>query len=573
MLHAARPVTAPSTISLTPRALRTPRVRPAWLCTSNVSLTVRCCSPGLRGVRAWVPAAGRRSRGIGRFGHAQGRRSCAPSAQQMQAVPSRVVGLAGAAHPRHDAGEREDVPTARRGERAARFFCHPTCTCLLDSACNHRPHVVSGNDIAESAPFRSAGAETGRDTAVQLLLTWISSRIAVMAHLTHPGRRIAAGRPPASRQSWQAVVPLATRPHGPLRRSLITAASRCAAKAPAVRHVRCVRAWRGVAAPELTHRGAHKHSRGSGTCGVRSCCTSAAQAAMTEWPSLLAGPGAAATDARQLAAQRTTRAPRHPQPPLPPPSSGGSGGDPPSPSPSPVPDALPVAGPDTDWRAYRARLAAMEAAVAERPGASGSGCTAGAGTPPAAQFSSGKWAHALPVPETGAVLLAHPSMFGVSRGAGSGEGRNRMVRGPCYTRLATRTHRHGPFAAVQHKASPRRAHRHTSWLAPRTHPWPTRTPPPPKASQTYFRLASILLLEVNEQGALGIILNRPTEHSLRDLQFSSDAPVDGVFRANRCVWRRPVDRGCTAACKPHGALASNAALSAASPLGPETRAS
>ncbi len=99
-------------------------------------------------------------------------------------------------------------------------------------------------------------------------------------------------------------------------------------------------------------------------------------------------------------------------PPLPhnhnPHSGGGSGegGDPPSSS--TVPDAMPVAGPDTDWRAFRARLAAMEAAAAAPPGDGAAPGAAGAA------FQEGAWAHSVPVPETGCVLLAHPSMFGVS---------------------------------------------------------------------------------------------------------------------------------------------------------------
>lgn len=105
---------------------------------------------------------------------------------------------------------------------------------------------------------------------------------------------------------------------------------------------------------------------------------------------------------------------------------------------SSIPDALPVAG-DSDWRAFRARLAAMEAAP-----------EAGSSAP---KFQEGRWAHTVPVPETGCILLAHPSMFGVS--------------------------------------------------------------------QTYFKLAAILILECNDGGALGIILNRPTQHQLRGVQFSS----------------------------------------------------
>ena len=92
-------------------------------------------------------------------------------------------------------------------------------------------------------------------------------------------------------------------------------------------------------------------------------------------------------------------------------ASGCSGED----SVSSVPDALPIAGPDTDWRAYRARLAALEAGASSQASSS------------TKEFSDSKWAHAVPVPETGCVLLAHPSMFGVSLVAlGSWQG-----AGPC----------------------------------------------------------------------------------------------------------------------------------------------
>ena len=55
-----------------------------------------------------------------------------------------------------------------------------------------------------------------------------------------------------------------------------------------------------------------------------------------------------------------------------------------------------------------------------------------------------------------------------------------------------------------------------------------------QASQTYFRLSAILILECSEAGALGVILNRPTEHALRDVQFSSDQPMEN-FLDNR-LW-------------------------------------
>lgn len=118
--------------------------------------------------------------------------------------------------------------------------------------------------------------------------------------------------------------------------------------------------------------------------------------------------------------------------------AGGSGSDEGGPS-SVIPDALPVASADTDWRAYRARLAALEKA------------SSSSGSDPA--FKDSKWAHSVPVVERGCILLAHPSLFGMS--------------------------------------------------------------------QTYFRLAAILILECSDSGALGIILNRPSQYRLRDVQFTA----------------------------------------------------
>lgn len=51
-------------------------------------------------------------------------------------------------------------------------------------------------------------------------------------------------------------------------------------------------------------------------------------------------------------------------------------------------------------------------------------------------------------------------------------------------------------------------------------------------SQTYFRLAAILILECTESGALGIILNRPTQHRLGDVRFTTDQLM-GAFANNK----------------------------------------
>jgi putative transcriptional regulator len=51
-------------------------------------------------------------------------------------------------------------------------------------------------------------------------------------------------------------------------------------------------------------------------------------------------------------------------------------------------------------------------------------------------------------------------------------------------------------------------------------------------NQQYFRLAAILILECTEQGSLGIILNRPTEHSLQDVRFTVGEAMD-AFASNK----------------------------------------
>lgn len=63
---------------------------------------------------------------------------------------------------------------------------------------------------------------------------------------------------------------------------------------------------------------------------------------------------------------------------------------------SSVPDSLPLAGVDTDWRAFRAKLVAAEAPAA---------------TPPPAADEDERWAHTIPQAETGCLLLSHPLMF------------------------------------------------------------------------------------------------------------------------------------------------------------------
>ncbi|KAK9819916.1 hypothetical protein WJX72_003947 [[Myrmecia] bisecta] len=63
-----------------------------------------------------------------------------------------------------------------------------------------------------------------------------------------------------------------------------------------------------------------------------------------------------------------------------------------------IPDNLPLAGTDTDWRAFRARLVASSTS-------SGS-----------SRLDAGRlWAHNLPGAEEGCLLIAHPLMFGQSQ--------------------------------------------------------------------------------------------------------------------------------------------------------------
>jgi putative transcriptional regulator len=98
-----------------------------------------------------------------------------------------------------------------------------------------------------------------------------------------------------------------------------------------------------------------------------------------------------------------------------------------------VPPSLPVAGADTDWREFRARLvAASGGPSAPPPPAPPPG-----GRPTAAGTARG-WAHALAAPEPGAVLVAHPALFTagqtyfhqVGGGGGGGGGRERGSRRP-----------------------------------------------------------------------------------------------------------------------------------------------
>ena len=70
-----------------------------------------------------------------------------------------------------------------------------------------------------------------------------------------------------------------------------------------------------------------------------------------------------------------------------------------------MPDSLPVAGVDTDWREFRARLVAGSQKKATPPADS----TDEAG--PSGQAETSHWAHTIPRPEQGCLLIAHPLMF------------------------------------------------------------------------------------------------------------------------------------------------------------------
>eukprot|EP00803_Ostreobium_quekettii_P000196 evm.model.scf_1281EXC.5 EVM.evm.TU.scf_1281EXC.5 scf_1281EXC:17665-18611(+) len=76
----------------------------------------------------------------------------------------------------------------------------------------------------------------------------------------------------------------------------------------------------------------------------------------------------------------------------------GCGADPEDQASASIPDSLPLAGVDTDWRDFRARLVATS-----RSGSAASG------------VEDGRWAHAVHAPETGCLLVAHPLMFSQSQ--------------------------------------------------------------------------------------------------------------------------------------------------------------
>ncbi|BDA50133.1 probable UPF0301 protein BDI_1431 [Coccomyxa sp. Obi] len=72
-----------------------------------------------------------------------------------------------------------------------------------------------------------------------------------------------------------------------------------------------------------------------------------------------------------------------------------------------VPDSLPATAADTDWREFRARLIASQAAST-----SGRSEEQGFGEKSDEADQAAKlWAHTIPLPEKGCLLIAHPLMF------------------------------------------------------------------------------------------------------------------------------------------------------------------
>lgn len=92
------------------------------------------------------------------------------------------------------------------------------------------------------------------------------------------------------------------------------------------------------------------------------------------------------------------------------PAAAGGSGDlhqpPPEEEPegSSIPDTLPLATADSDWRAFRAKLVASSKASASAAAEEAS-AAAGAGSAAAAGTADAPWAHSLPGPEQGCLLL------------------------------------------------------------------------------------------------------------------------------------------------------------------------
>ncbi|KAF5842473.1 hypothetical protein DUNSADRAFT_7083 [Dunaliella salina] len=121
-----------------------------------------------------------------------------------------------------------------------------------------------------------------------------------------------------------------------------------------------------------------------------------------------------------------------------------------SPQTSPIPDSIPALRPDTDWREFRARLVGRTSTDNLSSQAEPSTLES------QLSHESLHWAHSIPAPEKGCLLLAHPLVF--------------------------------------------------------------------QERQKYFHQAAILILEHNEMGSYGLILNQPSVHTLGDLSLTQ--PLD-----------------------------------------------
>ncbi|KAJ9510191.1 hypothetical protein QJQ45_015666 [Haematococcus lacustris] len=123
-----------------------------------------------------------------------------------------------------------------------------------------------------------------------------------------------------------------------------------------------------------------------------------------------------------------------------------------------VPNTVPVASTETDWREFRqvARLVASSRAGSSLSPYSPQDSVLEPGHQQASLPLNGLWAHSIPGPEKGCLLLAHPLMF--------------------------------------------------------------------NSRQEYFFQSVILLLEHNDKGSFGVILNRPSVYTLSQLQLTHPLP-------------------------------------------------
>lgn len=79
--------------------------------------------------------------------------------------------------------------------------------------------------------------------------------------------------------------------------------------------------------------------------------------------------------------------------------------------PGQVPDSLPLASAGTDWREFRAQLVANAAQQQREQQQSDGGGPGPAPRGASLDPGGGVWAHPIPQPEKGCLLIAHPLMF------------------------------------------------------------------------------------------------------------------------------------------------------------------